>query len=32
VTGFVLFVIFFIQYGLCCRKKPTPGQGGKTNI
>lgn len=29
VTGCAVFVIWFIQYGLCCRKKPrdTPGSG-----
>jgi len=27
VTGVVLFVIWFIQYGLCCRKKQNARRG-----
>lgn len=28
VTGSVLCIIWFVQYGLCCRKKQQPGSGG----
>lgn len=29
VSGGILFLVWFIQYGLCCRKKNRPGQGTK---
>lgn len=32
VTAGVLFIIWFVQWGLCCRKKPKPGQGGTKNF
>jgi hypothetical protein len=29
ISGGILFLIWFIQYGLCCRRKNRPGQGTK---
>ena len=32
VTGVVLFVIWFVQYGLCCRRKENARQGQSKNF
>lgn len=32
ITAAVLIIIWFVQWGLCCRKKPKPGQGGTKNF
>lgn len=32
VIAAVLMVVWFVQYGLCCRKQPAPGHGGTKNF